>query len=78
MEDLKTVIEFDAISGYALRFINRLKPSEYSTLPDNISMEYIYKALRTYDSINQGPETLILAEEIEKYNTFRIEYNDRF
>jgi superfamily II DNA/RNA helicase len=66
LEDLKTVIEFDAISGYALRFINRLKPSEYSTLPDNISMEYIYKALRTYDSINQGPETLILAEEIEK------------
>lgn len=66
LEDLKTVIEFDAVSGYALRFINRLKASEYHTLPENISMEYIYKVLRTYDNISQGAETLILAEEIEK------------
>ena len=65
LEDLKTVVEYDAISGYAIRSINRLKPKEYSTLPEIISKDYINKALRTYDNINQGVETLILAEEIE-------------
>lgn len=65
LKDLMTVIEYDAISGYAIRSINRLKPKEYHLLPELISIEYINKALRTYDNINQGVETLILAEEIE-------------
>lgn len=65
LEDLKTVVEYDAISGYAIRSINRLKPKEYSILPEIISKDYISKALRTYDNINQGVEILILAEEIE-------------
>lgn len=65
LEDLKTVIEYDAISGYAIRSINRLKPKEYHLLPEIISKDYINKALLTYDNINQGVETLILAEEIE-------------
>ena len=65
LEDLKTAIEFDAISGYSLRLINRLKPAGYSTLPELVSREYIRKALQTYDTVLQGPETLILAEEIK-------------
>lgn len=66
LEDLKTIIEYDDISGYALRFINRLKPSEYHLLPESISIDYLSKALRTYDNISQsGPQTLILAEELE-------------
>ncbi|MDD2284435.1 MAG: helicase-related protein [Paludibacter sp.] len=65
LEDLKTAIEFDAISGYALRLINRLKPTEYTTLPEKISRIYIQKALHTYDNISHGSETLILSEEIE-------------
>lgn len=66
LEDLRTAIEYDALSGYTLRMINRLKPAEYSTLPDNISSDYIQKVLRTYDDIDQqGIETLILAQEIE-------------
>lgn len=65
LEDLKTTIELDAISGYALRWINRMKPSEYTILPEKVSRIYIQKALHTYDNISHGAETLILAEEIE-------------
>ncbi|MDR2972662.1 MAG: phospholipase D-like domain-containing protein [Bacteroidales bacterium] len=65
LEDLKTAIEYDAISGYALRCINRITPKEYATLPEKISNDYIQKILSTYDDIGQGIKTLILAEEIE-------------
>ncbi|MPN35178.1 hypothetical protein SDC9_182673 [bioreactor metagenome] len=65
LEDLKTAMEFDAISGYALRLINRMKSAEYVTLPEKVSRIYIQKALHTYDNISHGSETLILAEEIE-------------
>jgi len=65
LEDLKTAIELDAISGYAARWINRMKPSEYTTLPEKVSRIYIQKVLHTYDNILHGSETLILAEEIE-------------
>ena len=65
LEDLKTAIEFDAVSGYTLRTINRMKPKEYSALPDKVSNDYIQKVLQTYDAVNQGAKTLILAEEIE-------------
>jgi len=68
LEDLRTAIELDAISGYALRLINRMKPAEYADLPDKISRVYIQKALHTYDNISHGTETLILAEEIESDN----------
>lgn len=63
--DLKTAIEYDAISGYALRLINRMKVSEYAILPEKISGRYISKVLSVYDSVTKGPETLILAEEIQ-------------
>lgn len=68
LEDLKTAIELDAISGYALRRINRMKPIEYATLPNRVSNIYIQKALKTYDNISHGTEMLILAEEIESGN----------
>ena len=68
LEDLRTAIELDAISGYALRLINRMKPAEYADLPKKISRVYIQKALHTYDNISHGTETLILAEEIESDN----------
>jgi superfamily II DNA or RNA helicase len=68
LEDLKTAIEYDAVSGYTLRLINRLKPSEYVILPEQISPDYIQKTLHTYDNILTGTETLILAEEIESDN----------
>lgn len=68
LEDLRTAIELDAISGYALRLINRMKHTEYVDLPEKISRVYIQKVLHTYDNISHGTETLILAEEIESDN----------
>ncbi len=65
LEDLKTAVEYDAISGYALRQINKLKTAAFSTLPEIVSKEYIHKVLYTYDNVLIGTETLILAEEIE-------------
>ena len=65
LEDLKTAIELDAISGYALRVINKMKSTEYADLPNKISGIYIQKALKTYDNISHGAEILILAEEVE-------------
>jgi superfamily II DNA or RNA helicase len=68
LEDLKKAIELDAISGYALRLINRMKSSEYVILSEKISRIYIQKVLHTYDNISHGSETLIFAEEIESDN----------
>jgi superfamily II DNA or RNA helicase len=65
LEDLKTAVEYDAISGFALRQINKLKPVAYTSLPEIISREYIHRVLYTYDNVLIGAETLILAEEIE-------------
>jgi len=65
LNDLKTAIEYDAISGFHLRSINRLKPKEYTGLPNIVHNDYIQNSLQTYDSIGQGKRTLILAEEIE-------------
>jgi superfamily II DNA or RNA helicase len=65
LEDLKMAVEHDAISGYALRQINRLKTADYSSLPDMISHEYLQKVLHTYDNISHGVETMIHAEEID-------------
>jgi hypothetical protein len=65
LEDLKTAIKLDAISGFHLRAINRLKPADYATFPEKVSADYIQKMLQTYDSIEQGAKTLILVEEIE-------------
>lgn len=69
LEDLKMAIEHDSLSGYSLRAINRLKPSEFSLLPDIISKSYINAALRDYDSVSLGAETLIIAEEMQNVNT---------
>lgn len=65
LEDLKTAIEYEAISGYSLRLINRLKAADYSTLPELISSDYIQKILYSFDNVSNVEETLILAEEIE-------------
>ena len=69
LQDLKTCIMHDSLSGYSLRAINRLKPNEFATLPSIISYAYIRNALRAYDNISLGAETLIIAEELQNINT---------
>ena len=69
LEDLITAIKHDSISGYSLRLINRLKQKDFATLPDLISREYVSAALRAYDNVSLGSETLIIAEEMQNINT---------
>lgn len=67
--DLMTAIERDSLSGYTLRAINRLRPSEYEKLPEVVSPQYVQAALQSYDSISMGTEMLIIAEEIQNITT---------
>ncbi len=68
LHDLKTVIENDAISTYALRQIKKLKQNQYNQLPTIVREEYVQSILKTLDNISHGEETLIFAEEIESNN----------
>lgn len=68
LEDLMTAIQHDSISGYSLRLINRLKPKDFTSLPDKISRNYVNAALRAYDNVSQDTEVLIIVEEIQNIN----------
>lgn len=65
LKDLKKVIENDGLSGYELRFINKLKPAEYSKLPEQIDNYYIARIIETYNHVDDAEESLILAEELQ-------------
>ncbi|MBQ9588543.1 MAG: hypothetical protein IJR26_11915 [Bacteroidales bacterium] len=65
LKDLKKVIESDGLAGYELRFINKLKPSEYSKLPEQIDNYYISRIIESYNHVDDGEESLILAEELQ-------------
>ncbi len=68
IEELRKAIELDAIAGYSLRAINRMKTKEFAQLPEIVSREYVQSVLHNYDSISSGIETLIVAEEIDNAN----------
>lgn len=65
LEDLKTALEYDSVPGFVFRQINKLKKQDFTALPEIISREYVHAILHAYDQVSEGPETLILAEEIE-------------
>ncbi len=66
IEDLMRVIESDGLSGFELRYINQLTPKEYEKLPKEIDQNYINRVIGTMNSVNDGDEVLILAEELLK------------
>lgn len=66
IEDLMRVIESDGLSGFELRFINQLTPKDYEKLPKEIDQDYINRAINRVNSIDDGDEVLILAEELLK------------
>lgn len=69
LKDLQKAIEYDALPGFSLRQINSLKRADYRKLPDMISHQYIANVLHSYDSVSQGAELLIIAEEIQNVIT---------
>ena len=65
LSDLAKAIQYDALSGYALRQINKLKPSEFETIQDIVTPDYLQTVLNNYDTLSHGTELLIAAEEIQ-------------
>ena len=65
MKDLMCVLENDALSGYELRLINKLRPNEYAKLPQYIHANYLKRILHTANEVDKGEETLILSEELQ-------------
>ena len=64
LKDLMKVIQSDGLSGYELRFINQLKPSDYHKLPNQIDEYYINRIIETCNHVDDGEEAIILAEEL--------------
>ena len=65
LKDLMKVIEIDGLSGYELRFINNLKPSDYPKLLEQIDEYYINRIIETCNHVDEGEESIILAEELK-------------
>lgn len=64
LKDLMKAIQSDGLSGYELRFINKMKPSEYTKLPEQIDEYYINRIIKTCNHVDDGEESIILAEEL--------------
>lgn len=66
LRDLITVINSDALIGYENRFINQLKPKDYSKLPERITQDYLNRLIATKNKVSEGEESVILTEEIQE------------
>lgn len=66
LKDLMKVIQSDGLSGFELRYINSLKLADYHKLPDQIDQFYINRIIETYNHVDDGEESIILAEELKK------------
>jgi hypothetical protein len=65
LKDLMKVIQSDGLSGYELRYINKLKPADYNKLSDQIDVYYINRIIETCNHVDDGEESIILAEELK-------------
>ncbi len=65
LKDLMKVIQSDGLSGFELRYINNLKPANYHKLPDQIDQFYINRIIGTYNHVDDGEESIILAEDLK-------------
>lgn len=65
IEDIKMAIESDGLSGFELRYINQIAPNNYHKLPKWIDQSYLNRIISTINSVDEGQEVLILAEELQ-------------
>lgn len=65
LEDLAQVVRADALSGYAIRFINQLMIKDAAQLPLKITAEYLTRIINYQNKVGDGEETLILSEELQ-------------
>lgn len=65
LEDLLLLMRNDGLTGEEIRFINKLKLKDADTLPKKITPDYIKRCIMKMNAVDEGEETLILAEEIQ-------------
>lgn len=65
LEDLRQVIQADALSGYEIRYINQLAVKDAAKLPQKISAEYLARVIIAQNKVDDSEETLILSEELQ-------------
>ena len=65
LEDLRQVIQADALSGYEIRYINQLAVKDAVKLPQKISAEYLARVIIAQNKVDDSEETLILSEELQ-------------
>lgn len=65
LEDLRQVIQADALSGYEIRYINQLAVKDAAKLPQKISAEYLARVITAQNRVDENEETLILSEEMQ-------------
>lgn len=65
LEDLRQVIQADALSGYEIRYINQLAVKDAAKLPQKISAEYLARVITAQNKVDENEETLILSEELQ-------------
>ena len=65
LEDLLLLMRNDGLTGEEVRFINKLTLKVADTLPKKITPDYIKRCIMKINAVDEGEETLILAEEIQ-------------
>ena len=63
LEDLLRIIQNDGLTGEEIRFINKLTPKNVSHLLERIPEEYLNRVVNKMNKVEEGDETLILAEQ---------------
>jgi len=61
--DLQTTIIMDGLSGFELRYINKITPKTAKNLIEKIEPEYINRIITTANNVDFGKETIIFSEE---------------
>lgn len=64
LEDLRQVIQADALSGYEIRYINQLAVKDAAKLQKEITAEYLARVILAQNKAGDSKETLILSEEL--------------
>ena len=63
LEDLLRIIQNDGLTGEEIRFINKLTPKNVNHLLERIPEEYLNRVVNKMNKVEEGDETLILAEQ---------------
>lgn len=57
------IIQNDGLTGEEIRFINKLTPKNVNHLLERIPEEYLNRVVNKMNKVEEGDETLILAEQ---------------